>query len=415
MQQIIMHIDMNSYFASVEQQANPHLRGKPIGVGGPNEGRSVVAAASIEAKMRGVKSAMSIYEARKICPDMIFVEGDYAKYATVTDRLVRIFRRYSPLMEIFSIDEVFLDVSDTLKNYRGAIKAANEIKRAIRTEVGEWLTCSIGIAPNKLIAKLASDLKKPDGLVVVTKKNIPKLLKYIQLDDLCGIGRRMKKNLLSIGIDTVEKLGNASLEQLVKKFGKPGYILHHMGRGEDDSPVVPYYEIPEPKSMGHSYTLPRDTDNPDVIYGTLLRLSEQVGRRMRSENFVGRVVHAYIRSSDFGGMGKQKALKHYIDDGYEIYRVAREIIESFHYMGSVRLVGVSVSKLVKGVYQLSFLPKDQNREELVNTVDKINNRYGEFTVGRASLMRAKMTKGTSGMGANRAMSRSHRNEDARGQ
>ena len=411
MQRIIMHIDMNSYFASVEQQANPHLRGKPIGVGGPNEGRSVVAAASIEAKLRGVKSAMSIYEARKICPDMIFVQGDYAKYATVTDRIVRIFRRYTPILEIFSIDEAFMDVSETLKTYPAAIRASHEIKRAIKREVGEWLTCSVGIAPNKLIAKLASDLKKPDGLVVVTKKNIPKLLRYIKLDDLCGIGKRMKKNLLSIGIDTVEKLGAAPLNMLVKKFGKTGYVLHHMGNGEDESPVAPYYEIPEPKSMGHSYTLPADTDDPEVIHSTLLRLCEQVGRRMRAESFMGKVVHAYLRTGGFEGMGRQKALRHHIDDGYEIYKTAREIIDSFHYSGPVRLLGVSVSKLVNGIYEMSFLPEDKQKEALLNTLDDINNRYGEFTVGRASLLKGKITKGVSGMGANRAMSRFHRNED----
>jgi len=377
MERIIMHIDMNSYFASVEQQANPFLRGKPIGVGGPNEGRSVVAAASIEAKGRGVKSGMSIYEARKICPDIIFVEGDYHKYANVTDRLVRVFGRYTPLMEIFSIDEVFLDVTETQKTYRGAVKAAYRIKRAIKRDVGEWLTCSVGIAPNKLIAKLSSNLKKPDGLIVVRKKDIPRLLKRIQLDDLCGIGSRMRKNLLSIGIDTVDKLGSASLERLVEKFGKLGYLLHHMGSGEDESPVEPYYEIPEPKSMGHSYTLPKDTTDFNEVYSILLRLSEQVGRRMRKESFRGRVVHAYLRTSDFSSMGRQKALKRYIDDGYEIYREARGIIESFHYMGATRLVGVSVSCLVQGVHQLSFLPGDVRKERLLEVLDMVNDRYGE--------------------------------------
>lgn len=413
MGRIIMHIDMNSYFASVEQQANPHLRGKPIGVGGPNDGRTVIAAASIEAKRRGVKSAMGIYEARKICPDIIFVQGDYHKYACVTDRIVRIFRRYSPVMEIFSIDEVFLDVTDTLKTYRSAVKSAYEIKRAIKKGVGEWLTCSVGIAPNKLMAKLASNMKKPDGLVVVRKKDIPKILNKIELDDLCGIGRRMKRNLLSLGIDTVAKLGAVPVEKLVDKFGKWGYLLHHMGRGEDESPIVPYYEIPEPKSMGHSYTLPRDTTDPDVILSTLLRLSEQVGRRMRAERFLGRVVHAVIRTSGFHSMGRQKSLQRYIDDGYEIYKVAGKIIESFHYRGAVRLVGVSVSGLVQDYYQLSFLPEDRRRERLVAVLDQVNDKYGEFTVGRASLMKSKLNKGVSGMGVNKAMSRSHRNGDRR--
>lgn len=411
---IIMHIDMNSYFASVEQQANPQLRGKPVGVGGPNEGRTVIAAASIEAKRRGVKSAMGIHEARKICPDIIFVEGDYHKYAAVTDRLLRIFRRYTPLMEVFSIDEVFLDVSETLPTFTDAVRAAWQIKRSIKKEVGEWLTCSVGIAPNKLIAKLASDMKKPDGLVVVRGEDIPRLLGHIQLDDFCGIGSRMKKNLLSMGIDTVAKLGAIPVERLVKKFGKLGYMLHHMGQGQDDSPVVPYYEIPEPKSMGHSYTLPRDTSNPDEIHSVLLRLSEQVGRRMRAERYLGRVIHAGIRNFEFFSRWKQKTLQQYIDDGFEIYKVAREIIDGFHYTGPVRLVGVSVSGLVQDFYQLSFLPEETRRERLTGVMDGLNDRYGEFTVGRASLMKHHMTKGTSGLGANRAMSRSIRNKDRSG-
>jgi DNA polymerase IV len=285
MKRVIMHIDMNSYFASVEQQVNPSLRGKPIAVGGPNEGRTVIAAASIEAKRFGVKSGMNIYQARKICPNLIFVQGNYSRYADFTNRIFYIFRRYTPILEIFSIDEAFLDVTTTLKTFENAIRASKEIKLAIRKEVGDWLSCSVGIAPNKLIAKLASDLKKPDGLVVVRKENIQKLLNYIELDELCGIGSKTKRNLLSMGIDTIGKLGKTPVEVLVRRFGKMGLVLHCMGKGEDESPVVPYYEIPEPKSMGHSYTLPEDTADKNIIWSTLLKLSEQVGRRLRAEHF----------------------------------------------------------------------------------------------------------------------------------
>jgi DNA polymerase-4 len=410
---IIMHIDMNSYFASVEQQANPHLRGKPIGVGGPNDGRTVLAAVSIEAKRRGVKTGMGIFEARRICPDIICVQGDYNKYACVTNSLILIYRRYTPLMEIFSIDEVFMDVTSTIASWKGAVRAVYEIKKAIKKEVGEWLTCSVGIGPNKLIAKLASDLKKPDGLVVVQKKDLPALLARTKLDEFCGIGSRTKRNLIAMGIDTVKKLGDAPIESLVKRFGKIGYVLHNMGIGEDDSPVVPYYEIPEPKSMGHSYTLPKDSSDPEVVCSTLLRLSEQVGRRMRAERFMGRVVYAGVRTSDFSFMGKQKALNRFIDDGYDIYTTAKGIIESLHYFGGVRLVAVSVSHLVKDRQQLSFLPEEVKKEKLLMAMDNLNNRYGEFAVGRATLMQAKMNKGTSGLGANRAMSRFHRNNDDR--
>jgi DNA polymerase IV len=411
MKRVIMHIDMNSYFASVEQQVNPSLRGKPIAVGGPNEGRTVIAAASIEAKRFGVKSGMNIYQARKICPNLIFVQGNYSRYADFTNRIFYIFRRYTPILEIFSIDEAFLDVTTTLKTFENAIRASKEIKLAIRKEVGDWLSCSVGIAPNKLIAKLASDLKKPDGLVVVRKENIQKLLNYIELDELCGIGSKTKRNLLSMGIDTIGKLGKTPVEVLVRRFGKMGLVLHCMGKGEDESPVVPYYEIPEPKSMGHSYTLPEDTADKNIIWSTLLKLSEQVGRRLRAEHFYGRRVSAVIRTGDFLGMSRQKAVKKWIDDGYQIYLIAREIIESFHYNGTVRLIGVSVSGLVKGVYQMSFLPEEIRERKLIKALDAVNDRFGEFTVGRASLMLTKVKKGPSGLGVSRAMSRNHRNED----
>ncbi|MFP4497444.1 MAG: DNA polymerase IV [Vulcanimicrobiota bacterium] len=410
MDRVIMHIDMNSYFASVEQQANPKLRGKPVGVGGPSDGRTVVAAASVEAKRRGVKSGMSLFEVKRICPDMILVQGDFHKYATTTDRILRIFRRFTPLLEVFSIDEAFLDVTPTMETFENAIRVAYAVKSAIKREVGEWLTCSVGIAPNKLLAKLASDMKKPDGLVVVRKEDIPALLKSIELEDLCGIGSRTRRNLLKIGIDTVEKLGNTPVEILAKRFGKLGFWLHDMGNGIDESPVMPYYEIPEPKSMGHSYTLPKDTADAGEIFSTLLRLSEQVGRRLRAEKFRGRIVHAGIASSDFIHFGKQRALKKWTDDGFEIYKVAREIIEGFEYYGKIRHIRVSISELSKGAHQLSFLPEILKKERLVKAMDHINNKYGEFTVGRASLMLTRLTRGPSGLGVNRAMARSHRNE-----
>ncbi len=405
---VIMHIDMNSYFAMVEQQANPHLRGRPVGVGGPNEGRTVIAAASVEAKKFGVKSGMTIHQARNLCPDIIHVQGDYNKYAFVTDRVLRIFRRYTPILEIFSIDEAFLDVTPTIGSMAGAIKAARQIKDTIRREVGEILTCSVGIAPNKLIAKLASDMKKPDGLVVIPRHKIPALLDRIELSDLCGIGSRTRKNLLAMGIDTVAKLREAPLATLVRRFGKWGFILHRMSRGEDDSPVVPYYQHEEPKSMGHSLTLPKDTTDRDEIFATLMRLSEQVGRRMRAECYLGRTIWAGVRKGDFVNLGAQKTLNRWIDDGYEIYRTARTILEGFNYHGPVRLVGVSVRGLVQGAYQMSILEEDQRRERLNLATDEINNRFGEFTVGRASLMKTRTRKrGPSGMGASRAMSRYH--------
>jgi DNA polymerase-4 len=381
-----MHIDMNSYFATVEQQANPLLRGKPIAVGGPSDSRTVVAAASREAKPYGVKSGMTIYEARSLCPHIIFVQGDSEKYAEVTSRFLAIFRDYTPLLEVFSIDEAFLDVTGTEKRFGGARAIASEIKRRLREEVGDYLTCSIGIAPNKLIAKLASDLKKPDGLVVVAQDEIPGLLQTIKLNDLCGIGPRMLRHLHAMGIDTAAKLGAFPLDLLVRRFGKWGYLLHQMGRGEDPSPVVPYYETPEAKSFGHSFTLPRDAHDMESVKKTLLRLCEQVGRRMRAERCAGRTVTLVLRIQDFTTLHRQKTVASFIDDGWEIYRVALGIMEGLAWEGGIRMVGVSVSSLIRAVRQLSLFESERRRDRLIQALDAVNDRYGEFTVARAYLM-----------------------------
>ena len=197
MTRTILHIDMNSYFATVEQQANPLLRGKPIAVSGRPNIQSVVATASYEAKKYGVKSGMNTWEAKKLCPFLIFIPGDPNKYIDITGRLIKIFKSYTPLVEIFSIDEVFLDLSHASSR---AQEIALEIKVRIRREIGDKMTCSIGVASNKFLAKLASEKKKPDGLTIVTPETLDEILLSSKLDDFCGIGRRILARLSDIRI-----------------------------------------------------------------------------------------------------------------------------------------------------------------------------------------------------------------------
>lgn len=392
----ILHIDMNSYFATVEQQANPLLRGRPIVVGGSLSSRTVVAAASIEAKKFGIKSGMSLPEALRLCPGAILVEGDQEKYTYVTAKFLRIFQDYSPLLEIFSIDEAFLDVTETLQRFNGAYHIALDIKRRIRRELGEWIRCSIGIGPSRLIAKLASELKKPDGLVVVEKDEVPALLARTKLTDLCGIGERLERHLINAGIDTMEKLRAAPEEYLVAKFGVTGHILHKMSLGEDSGPFVPQYETPLCKSMGHHYTLPRDVYGIAEVRHVLLRLAEMVGRRLRAENFAGRTITFGIRTSDLLFHQKQHTIPDYINDGYRIYREACGIMETLRIGGGIRMVGVSVSNLVKDYRQISLLQEDRKNLSLLKALDRINDRYGEFTVGRASIVATPLRKRVGG-------------------
>jgi len=252
--------------------------------------------------------------------------------------------------------------------------------------VGDYLTCSIGIAPNKAMAKLGSDLKKPDGLVVITPAGIPEVLKKVKLTDLCGIGPRIARRLLSLGIDTPEKLGRFPVEKLVRRFGRYGYLLSQLGRGADPSPVRPYYHHDPARSIGHAYTLPKDTHDPDLVRRTLLRLCEQVGRRLRAGGYAGRTVHLVLRRPDFTTVGRQCTVDSHTDDGYRIYRVAGLILEELYSPAGVRLIGVSVGQLTQGIRQLSLLPDDRRREALNYTVDRLNDRYGEFTVARAFLL-----------------------------
>jgi len=388
----ILHADMNSYFATVEQQANPLLRGRPIIVGGSLLTRTVVAAASIEAKKYGIKSGMPVQEALRLCPAAIIVEGDQEKYAFVTRQFISIFESYTPVLEIFSIDEAFLDITETQERFGGATAVALEIKKRLRDELGEWIKCSIGIGPSKLIAKLASELKKPDGLVVVSREEVPGLLGRMKLSDLCGIGDRMERRLINAGIDTIGKLRATPEESLVKRFGVTGRILHLMSLGEDSSPVLPYYLSPPYKSMGHSYTLPRDSYDLDNVKRILLRLSERVGRRLRQDHYRGKTITLIIRTPEFVNIQRQRTIGDYIDDGYRIYREACAIMDSLSFQGGVRLIGVSVSSLLQHYHQLPLFPQDQKAHRLISAIDRINNSYGEWTIQRASIMDTSLRK-----------------------
>jgi DNA polymerase-4 len=386
-QRLIMHVDMNSYFASVEQQANPFLRGKSIAVSGHPKIRTVIASASIEAKQYGIKSGMNLSQAKKLCPSIIFIPGDPAKYLATTTQILNILKSYSPILEVFSIDEAFLDLTDLLQNYRDATSLGTEIKYRLKTEVGDWLKCSIGLAPNKLLAKLASDLIKPDGLTVIEPRDIPKILAKIELDDLCGIGPRLAEHLRKMGIRTVQELGQTPESILVKHFGQVwGKWLKKSSQGIDETEVVPYCQMPPPKSMGHSYTLPANSTNWDQIYRVLLRLAEKVGRRLRKEKMAGRVVTVVVRFFNFSSFHQQKALPYHINDGILIFRVGRQIIEqNLNLKYPVRLVGISVGDLISRQQQLPLFNSDQKARGVLQAMDKINDQYGEFTLSRATL------------------------------
>jgi len=407
----IFHIDMDSYFASVEQQARPWLRGKPIVVSGRPDIHSVVAAASKEAKRYGIKAGMSTWEAKKLCPEVIFVPGDPDKYESVTRRFLGILISYTPMVEVYSIDEVFLDATDILPRYPDPIALALEIKRKFREELGEWITCTIGIAPNKLLAKLATEEAKPNGIKWIRPEDVPEVLRNTPVEAVCGIGPRIAKRLSYMGVWTLADLGKIPEAYLKRVFGVYGTVLHLWGMGVDPTPLKPYWQEEEEKSIGHSHALPKSLRHPEGARRVLYYLSVKTARRLRKKGFVGRVIHAMYRDEEMKYFGAQKALSTPTCDERRIFDAAMEIVErlgGFPY--GVSLVGVRVAGLERiSAHPYPLFPEEARREKLLSALDRIRDRFGEEAVIPASALDCQLLVGaTGGLGREREIARAVR-------
>ncbi|MBT1075779.1 DNA polymerase IV [Geobacter grbiciae] len=381
---VIMHVDMNAFFASVEQQHDPALRGKPIAVIG-SAARTVITTASYEARAFGVKTGMTVWQAQQKCPQIILVTGDNRKYTYTSARIVEMMKQFTPLVEVFSIDEAFLDVTGSLSLYSSAERIAFLLKAEIRHHFG--ITCSIGIAPNKLLAKLASEMKKPDGLTVIKPDDVAPVLETLPIKELCGIGAKMERQLNLLGIRTCGELGRYPVDRLKRKFGIVGEKLHLMGQGIDDSPVVPIEEAEEVKSVGHSTTLEHDIEERGEILRWLLQLSEMVGRRARRYNVWGKTVTLSIRYADFDTwVGRQETLPTYINQSDDIYRAAVTILDTLVLEQPVRLLGVRLSNLRYESNQLPLFEEERKKVLLAGAMDQVNDKFGDFAVTFGSLL-----------------------------
>lgn len=381
MAKIIVCVDMDAFFASVEQRDNPALRGRPIAVTGAGE-RTVITTSSYEARQYGVRTGMTIYEAKKLCPHIIFVTGNNRKYAEICNMLSEICLRFTPDIEIYSIDEVFLDITGSHHLLNGPENLARAIKDTVRNELG--ITCTVGMGPNILIAKLASDLAKPDGFLWIDEEVLASTLETLPVKKLWGIGSHTEEKLRAMGITTCGQLGRAPLSILTQRFGVNGERLRDMGNGRFERPLET--AVPEPKSIGHSTTLTNDIWKREEITGCLLRLSEKVGRRARRYGHKGRKVTLTVRYSDFKTFTKQATLPVHTNDTGEIYRCAVAIIDGVHLRKSVRLLGISLSDLGKDGSQM-LLFQDVGREKkaaLAKAVDTVNDKFGEHTITLAS-------------------------------
>jgi DNA polymerase-4 len=379
---IIICVDMDAYFASIEQQTNPKLRGKPIAVVGTGH-RTVITTRSYEARKYGVKTGMNIYEAKRLCPDIIFVIGNNEKYTYTCIELQKIYLQFTPDVEIYSIDEAFLDITTTHHLFGGPEAIGRSIKEKVQNQFG--ITCSIGIAPNILLAKLASELAKPNGLKWIKPEEIDSLLEDLPVEELWGIGKSLSKKLEILGIKTCGELKRTPVSILRSKFGIIGEHLKSIGAGLYDRSLI--IQEKDPKSIGHSMTFPKDLSSREEIEAELLKLSDMVGRRARKHCFVGKKVSLTIRYPDFETFSRQKTLPDYTNHTHEIYKNTIAILNDTKLKKSVRLLGVCLSSLIKDNNQIPLFEDKKKEKMLLQTIDQINDKYGEFKIIWASYLK----------------------------
>jgi DNA polymerase-4 len=380
----ILHVDLDAFFAAVEQRDRPELRGKPVIVGGGSPGdRGVVSAASYEARRYGVHSAMPLRTAGRLCPDGIFLPVDGRKYQAASREVMAVLRRFTPLVEPISIDEAFLDVTGSQALFGDGEAIAGQIKDAVRSE--QELTASVGVATTKLVAKVASDLQKPDGLVVVPPGSEAAFLAPLPITRLWGVGAPTAAALRDYGVATIGDLAALPAEVLERRFGKFGSALADRAHGIDPDVV---HGPADAKSVGHEHTFDVDTSDREVIEGTLLAMAEGVSSRLRASGVKASTVSVKIRDSSFRTITRQRTLAEPTDLTESIWQTAVELTRPEVRGLRIRLVGVTASNLGSPDQLSLFERADGRRRRVVEAVDEVRRRFGERSLTRARLIRA---------------------------
>ncbi len=376
----IIHLDMDAFYPSVEVLDRPELKDKPVIVGGLSA-RGVVSSASYAARKFGVHSAQPMATARRLCPHGIFLPVRMSRYAEISRRIFEIFLRFTPLVEPLSIDEAFLDVTGSTLLFGSATEIAQKIKAAVREEIG--LTVSAGVAPSKFVAKIASDMNKPDGLTVVLPEQVREFLDPLPVSKMWGAGKVTREALALIGIRTFKDLRLTAAAVLEKKFGKHGLKMQELSMGIDDRVVEPFEEA---KSIGKEETFEEDIIDIGQAKKELLALADKVGRRMRREGIKGKTVTLKVKYSNFVQITRSETLPNVTNDGMVLYQTVCSLIKKTETgKKPVRLLGVSVSHLDKhaNVKQLDLFDsdrKDKKRKELNQALDLLQDRFGEGIV-----------------------------------
>jgi DNA polymerase-4 len=403
---IILHIDMNAFYCSVHAAEEPDVyKGKPTAVAGSVELRKgIVVTSSYEARARGVRTGITVHQALNICPELILISPDFDLYRKYSRGFLRIAGNYTPLIEAVSIDECFLDITGS-SQFGTPIEIAETIARRVREELS--LPCSIGVAPNKLLAKMASDMRKPDAITILRRREVPKLLWNKPCQTLYGIGSRTADKLLRLNIRTIGELAVADERVLTERFGVYGAWMKQAANGLDDSPVEPLQEAS--KSIGHTTTLPADLTGREQYRRVLLNLADQTTRRLRNQRLVSSTVQVTIRDPDMRTITRASGLGIPTDTMEDVYQVACRLMETHWKEGApIRLLGITLQNLASKEdtpLQMDLFSYEEKprRDRLVSAMDSLRNKYGEDAVLTAgmlgddpsTLIRNKKIRGTS--------------------
>jgi DNA polymerase-4 len=377
----ILHVDLDAFFAAVEQRDRPELLGRPVVVGGDPRGRGVVSAASYEARAFGVRSAMPLRTAAALCPDAMFLPVRGARYAEVSRQVMAILRRFSPIVEQVSIDEAFLDVAGSEVLHGTPEDIGRAIRSAVRDELG--LTASVGVASSRLVAKVASDLRKPDALVVVPAGGEAAFLEPLPIARLWGVGASTRAVLADHGVRTIGDLARLPPDVLRRRLGEHGATLAERARGVDPTPVGVDMDA---KSVSHEHTLDQDTRDPEVIERALLALSEGVASRLRAGGVRASTIAVKVRDSEFVTHGRQTTLRDPTDQADDVYRSALSLARPLVRGIRVRLLGVAASGLTMRAQLALFAEGEDRRRRAASATDEVRRRFGSRALVRARLL-----------------------------
>ncbi len=391
MDRVILHCDCNNFFASVESIDHPEYRSVPMAVAGdPTRRHGIILAKNEKAKAFGVQTAETIWQAQRKCPDLLLIPPHHEKYEEVSARINAIYRNYTDLVEPFSIDESWLDVTGSQRLFGDGKTIADRLRREIRRQIG--VTISVGVSYNKIFAKLGSDYKKPDATTVILPQDVPQIVWNLPVGDLFGVGRKMRVQLEQLGIRTIGNLAAADPEFLARRFGKAGQTLSLYARGLDDSPVLAQRE--PVKSVGNGVTYPKDLTDRSEIYSHLLSLSDSVAGRLRKEGKKGRTVQISVKDPLLTTLQRQKKLDRPTFLAKEIAAAAMSLLEANWKIGSasIRALTVTVTDLSDEddyPLQYSLLPSDgetesQKQEKVELAMDRLRGRYGKNIISFGS-------------------------------